>query len=134
MSVAIDGLLASYNEKSKNYILFLPEGEQHEISLLFAYYLLKKNNQNVTYLGASVPFTGIDEINTFHKSEFLVTSFTSAYSLNRVKDYIELVSNRFANQTIIVYGPQMELYNNTLPNNVKKVSSIKEFISTAMPA
>jgi DNA-binding transcriptional MerR regulator len=134
MSVAIDGLLASYNEKSKNYILFLPEGEQHEISLLFAYYLLKKNNQNVTYLGASVPFTGIDEINTFHKSEFLVTSFTSAYSLNRVKDYIELVSNRFANQTIIVYGPQMELYNNTLPNNVKKVSSIKEFISTAMPS
>lgn len=134
MLVAIDGLLASYSEKSNNYILFLPEGEQHEISLLFAYYLLKKNNQHVTYLGASVPFTSIDEINTFHNSEFLVTSFTSAYSLNRVKDYIELVSNRFPDQTIVVYGPQMELYNNILPDNVKKVSSIKEFILTAMPS
>lgn len=125
--VAIDGLLASHNEKSKNFVLFLPEGEQHEISLLFAYYFLKKNNHRVTYLGASIPFSNIDELNKFHAIDFLITSFTSAYSLNNIAEYIDLIANKFKSQVIITFGPQMELYNNTLPQNVKKVSNMKNF-------
>jgi len=132
LAVAIDGLLASYNEKSKNFVLFLPEGEQHEISILFAYYLLKKNNQHVTYLGASVPFTNIDEINTFHKADYLVTSFTSAYSINRIRDYIEMISSKFNDQKIITFGPQMELYNYPIPHNIIILSSIQNFITIAL--
>jgi DNA-binding transcriptional MerR regulator len=130
--VAIDGLLASYSEKSKSFLLFLPEGEQHEISLLFSYYLLKKNNQHVTYLGSSVPFANIDEVNSFHKSDYLVTSFTSAYSIKRVQEYIEQVATRFSDQKIITFGPQMELFNSPLPNNAIKVSTIQDFISQAI--
>ena len=125
--VAIDGLLASYNDKSKKFVLFLPEGEQHEISILYAYYFLKKNNHHVTYLGASIPFSNIDELNRFHNIDFLITSFTSVYSQNKITEYIDFIANRFKNQVIITFGPQMELYNNALPQNVKKVSNIKDF-------
>jgi len=131
MIVAIDGILASYNEKSKHYILFLPEGEQHEISLLYAYYLLKKNHQHTTYLGSSVPFASLDELNIFHKSDFLITTFTSAYSSERIKDYLSLVSERFSDQKIIIFGSQMKLYNETLPKNVYKILEIEDFSKTA---
>lgn len=127
--VAIDGLLASFNDKSKSYILFLPEGEQHEISMLYAYYLLKKNSQQVTYLGTSVPFKSIDELNTFHKADYLVTSFTSAYSMDRVSEYIKILSERFPDQKIITFGPQMTTYNKELPKNTSKVTSIDEFLT-----
>lgn len=130
--VAIDGLLASYSEKSKNYVLFLPEGENHEIGLLYAYYILKKNNQLVTYLGSSVPFASIDEINAFHKADYLITSFTSSYSPNRIKEYLELISSKFSSQKIITFGPQMELYNFALPENISKTSTLQEFLNQTL--
>lgn len=125
--VAIDGLLASYNEKSKNYILFLPEGEQHEIQLLFAYYLLKKENHHVLYIGASVPFVSIDENNQFHNADFLVISFISASSALKIQNYLNHLSQQFSSQTIIAMGPQMNLYNQALPENVVKIKEIDEF-------
>ncbi len=125
--VAIDGLLASYSDNSKKYVLFLPEGEYHEINLLYAYYLLKKNNHCVTYLGSSVPFANIDEVNSFHNADYLITSFTSVYSHDVVNEYLELISNSFKQQKIVVFGQQLELYNNPLPSNVIKVSSINSF-------
>jgi methanogenic corrinoid protein MtbC1 len=124
--VAIDGLLASYNEHSKKYILFLPEGEFHEINLLYAYYLLKKENQHVTYLGSSVPFTSIDENNQFHQADYLVCSFTSALNANKIQGYLEQLSKQFNNQTILVMGPQIALYNQPLPANVIKTKEIDE--------
>jgi DNA-binding transcriptional MerR regulator len=125
--VAIDGLLASYNEKSKQYILLLPEGEQHEMNLLFAYYLLKKENQHVIYLGASVPFASLDENNHFHNAHYIVTSMTSALNSHKITNYLNQLSTQFSEQTIIALGPQMTLYNQELPNNVVKIKTVDEF-------
>ena len=124
--VAIDGLLVSHNDNSKKIVLFLPEGEQHELSLLYAYYILKKNNHYVTYLGASVPFANIDEINSFHNIDFLITSFTSALSQTKVNEYINLLANKFNDQVIITFGPQMRLNDNTLPKNVRRISNVND--------
>jgi DNA-binding transcriptional MerR regulator len=125
--VAIDGLLASYNEKSKQYILLLPEGEQHEMNLLFAYYLLKKENQHVIYLGASVPFASLDENNHFHNAHYIVTSMTSALNSHKITNYLNQLSTQFSEQTIIALGPQMTIYNQELPNNVVKIKTVDEF-------
>jgi len=127
--VAIDGLLASYNDKSKNCVLYLPEGEHHEISLLYAYYILKKNNHHVTYLGTSVPFSSIDEVNLFHKSDYIITSFTSVFSTSKVKEYLEILSKRFLEQKIVIFGSQTELLTEKLPDNILKISSIDTFIN-----
>ncbi len=125
--VAIDGLLASYNEESKQYVLFLPEGEQHELNLLFAYYLLKKENQYVTYLGASLPTSSIEENNLLHNTDFLVTSFTNALNTQRISNYLTNLSNQFSSQTIIALGPQMAIYSQELPPNVYKIIEIDDF-------
>ena len=39
----------------KKYVLFLPEGETHEIGLLMANYMLKKKGCSVYYLGQNLP-------------------------------------------------------------------------------
>lgn len=126
ISVAIDGLLANFSESSKKFLLFLPEGENHEIGLLYTYYQLKKQNHLVTYLGASVPFTSIDEINILHQHDYLITSFTSSYTSDDIKTYLDQISNNFAEQTIIVAGPQMEMYDKALPHNIKIAKNTDE--------
>lgn len=120
---AIDGILPAFGESSKNCVLFLPENEYHDISLLYSYYLLKQNHHNVIYLGASVPFTCLNEINSFHNADSIVISFTSSYSVDKISDYLKLLSDKFKKQQIVVFGPQMDIYNNPLPKNVIKLSS-----------
>ncbi len=125
--VAIESIIASHNEKSKKFLLFLPEGEQHEISLLFAYYLLKKKNQQVTYLGSSIPLYCLKENNTIHQADVLVTSFTSALSLPRMGEYLNQIATHFVDQSILIMGPQIDLLNSQIPNNVNVIRSFEDF-------
>ena len=51
--VAIDSVPC--NPQGKSCILFLPEGEHHELGLLFLSYLVKSRGGKMIYLGANVP-------------------------------------------------------------------------------
>lgn len=42
ISVAIDNQFVEPNENSKRFVLFLPEGETHELLLLFTEFLLRQ--------------------------------------------------------------------------------------------
>ncbi len=44
------------------YILFLPDGEMHEIGLLFLNYLLRKNGASTLYLGRGIPLNNLLEL------------------------------------------------------------------------
>ena len=46
-------------DKQDSYLLFLPEGELHEIGLLMANYLLKAAGKHTIYLGQSVPLENV---------------------------------------------------------------------------
>ncbi|RZL58499.1 MAG: MerR family transcriptional regulator [Pedobacter sp.] len=54
--------LPSTNDKSDTWLLFLPEDEDHDIGLIFAYYMLKLNHQNVIYLGSKVPLNSLSAV------------------------------------------------------------------------
>ncbi len=125
LTVAIDGILANYNNLSKRFVLFLPEDELHEIGLLFAHYLIKKQHHHVTYLGQSVPMNNIDEINALHQAHYLLLSFTASYSNQKIGEYLSLLSKRFSSQQILVFGLQMTMYNAPLPANVTHLPSVQ---------
>jgi hypothetical protein len=53
MIVAIDKLPLPAADNSRKVLLFAPKNEFHEIPLLFMWYLLRKNNVPVVYLGVN---------------------------------------------------------------------------------
>ncbi len=121
--IAIDSIVAKYNQDSKKCILFLPEGEQHELGLLYTQYLLKKENHLVTYIGSSVPFAAIEDINAIHQADYLITCFLSSFNPERLKEYLQKLASTFPQQTIYVSGSQMTLLKETLPANIHYVES-----------
>lgn len=62
---AIDQLIISQKHSGETYVLYLPEGELHELSLLYLYYYLRKSGKSVIYLGQSVPMQYLPGV---HKS------------------------------------------------------------------
>ncbi len=56
---------------NKTILLFLPEGEHHELGLLYIYYLLKGKGARVLYLGANVPGKDVVYVAQTKKPQYL---------------------------------------------------------------
>lgn len=126
--VAIDSLISKEKSEALRFVFFLPEGEQHEIGLLFFYYLTKKYGHRTIYLGQSMPFDDLSEIAKTSHIDCLVTSFTTSIKGNSLTDYIQKLSTEFGHATIFVSGQIIQNLNKKLPDNVIAVSSPLQFL------
>jgi DNA-binding transcriptional MerR regulator len=64
---AIDQQDLSLKPNAKRVLLYLPEGELHEIGLLFANYLFRARKHSVVYLGQSLPYDEFKSLNVNRK-------------------------------------------------------------------
>jgi DNA-binding transcriptional MerR regulator len=125
--VAIDGIVTTSTEKSKCFLLYLPEGEHHELGLLFYYYLLKKHNHKTYYLGESVPLEALIEVARSKKIDYIVTALVTAVQNGEVSSYLQTVSREFRDIQIFVTGLQTRSIQFELPGNCKVIESAKSF-------
>jgi MerR family transcriptional regulator, light-induced transcriptional regulator len=127
--VAIDGQM--YRDTGKKWVLFLPEGELHEIGLLFAAYIIKSKGHKVIYLGQSTPNDDLLSVYNIHQPEFLFTVITTSPSSEYAQEYIDALSERFQTSQILLTGFQVIGQDLAIPSNVKVVqhiSHIKELL------
>lgn len=114
--VAIDAQ-TNNDESDQRFLLFLPEGELHEIGLLFAKYLIKSRGHKTIYLGQSVPLADLGKLNNLYRCNYLVTYFTVGYDREQMYTYLAGLKQHFASQTILVCGPlAREIDPNEMPN------------------
>lgn len=132
--VAIDGQFEPNRLNPKKFMLFLPEGELHEISLLFAYYIIKSRGNKVIYLGQSMPLTDVFEVYQLHKPDYLFTVVTSVPGPEDVQEYVSTLGERFGAAHILLSGYQVvgqDLYlstNTTIINQIKDLVDLVEHI------
>lgn len=88
MIVAIDALPLAPKDATKA-ILFLPENELHELSLLFYYYITKKKGIRTYYLGQTVPYEALKSVYDLHKPHFIITSFTTHPRASDLQKYVD---------------------------------------------
>lgn len=102
--VAADNLLPKKQDNPKRCVLFLPEGELHEIGLLFANYIFKVNGHKTVYLGQAVPVDDLDVINDVYKPEYMFTVLTYESGAKSAEAYVDHLSTQFKNCTILIAG------------------------------
>lgn len=127
--VAIDGQVLKRREKAKKYMLFLPEGELHEISLLFANYLLRSRQNKVVYLGQSLPLHDLEAAFEVHKPDYLLTIIISTPGPEEVQAFLNTLSNKFSPTKIITSGYQVTSQQLDIPSNVILINRIEELIA-----
>ena len=125
--VAIDGIVEDISNRSKNFVLFLPEGELHELGLLFYYYLLKKRGHRITYLGQSVPFEDLHTIVKIRPCDYILTSFSSSITGVDVSEYIRKLALSFKPQGILFSTYEGDKVASDLPSNVKRIKNATDF-------
>ena len=109
-------------------LLFLPEGEHHELGLLFMYYLLKSRGIKVLYIGANVPLSDVDHIIKIKKPDFLYMHLTSVASNFNFERFLNKISHKIASAPIIISGHLSRLYKKKTPPGIYLKKSLQEVI------
>ena len=126
--VGIDSVIPANHPSPKHFLLFLPEGELHELGLLFYSYLLQKRGHKVTYLGQWVPLADMASASAVLNADFLLTSIAAALSGDELVDYLNKLSATFHNKTIYVSGYQISQISGILPGNIIRLSSAQDLL------
>jgi len=117
---------------NKNILMFLPEGEHHELGLLFIYYLLKSRGARVWYLGANVPMKDLDFVIKAKKPDLIFTHLTALannFNFDKFLTRLEMVT---PNTPVILSGQVTSNYKKKTPGNVelkKSLPEVMEFIA-----
>lgn len=99
-----DQLSTRSAEFKNRAILFLPEGELHELSLLYLDYLLRSSKCHTLYLGQNVPLQDLSEAVTTYRPDYGFCIMTSKPTAQKLKAYLSRLAELFAPGTVYVGG------------------------------
>ena len=107
--VGIEGV-SSTLKLNKSILLFLPEGEYHELGLLFMYYILKSRGANVIYLGASIPLNDVAYLVNLKKPDYLYCHLTTVGQNFNFDRFLLNIGKKFQKIPIIISGQLTTTY------------------------
>ena len=120
----------------KTFVLYLPEGEIHEIGLLYLNYEIVLHGYKSIYLGQSIPLDNLGEIIGFVDNIHFVSYFTVAPEKEKIDKYIEELSQTISKQKgtkVLLLGRQTQLLDvRNLPSNIQTFNSIDQLVEEAV--
>lgn len=117
---------------NKSVLLFLPETEYHELSLLFMNYMLKNKGVTTIYLGCSIPLKDVEYLATLKNPDYIYTHLTSVSSKFNFDRFIANMSKSFPKTPVIISGQLTNNYEKKIlpPINFKKsYAEVMEFLA-----
>ena len=112
----------------RSFLLFLPEGEHHELGLLLVCYLLKRKGAEVFYIGANVPLKDAQFVAEIKKPDFVYIHLTSTSSGFNFQKFLTQTSEKTSRSKIIISGHVTHDYKKALPKNVEFKHSLVELV------
>ena len=113
-------------------LLFLPEGEHHELGLLYITYLLKNKGIKIIYLGANVPVNDVAYVVNEKKPDIILAHLTATSDSFKFDKFLEAVNAKFLQTPTVISGLLTQSYKKALPPGItfkKSLSEVMEFLT-----
>ncbi len=123
----------SHIKLDKTFLLFLPEGEHHELGLLFMYYLIKSRGAKTIYLGANVPVKDVEYVINLKKPDIAFVHLTATASNFNFEKFLNNIEQRFNNTNTVISGQLTQSYKKKIPQSVhfkQSLSEVMEYLSS----
>lgn len=125
---AIDNEPFALGSENKKFLIYLPEKESQELSLMFMHYLLKARKHKVYYLGLNISINDLVDACNIHKPDYIFSMITETYSKSPVQKYVDKLSTMFSDCQILLSGYQVAAQNVPSKGNVSVLKSLDETI------
>jgi DNA-binding transcriptional MerR regulator len=108
------------------FLLYLPEGETQELTLLFLHYLLRCRRQKVVYLGSNISLNDLRDACQALEPNFVYTILHEPFGRQTVQSYVDEAGNRAGNATLLLSGPQIFMNPVKLPANGRILNGLAD--------
>lgn len=124
--VAIDKEPLVNGDEFNKFIIYLPEGEKQELSLLFMHYLLKSRRNQVVYIGQEISLGDLKDACTIHEPDYVFTMITETFAREPVQKYVDKLATTFPDCHILLSGYQVVAQQVFVPDNVSILRSLNQ--------
>lgn len=124
--VAIDKIPLPAGKQVKKFLLYLPEGERQELTMLFMHYLVKARGHHVVYLGQDISLTDLRDAHNILSPDFVFTMITETFGKEPVQRYVDKLCGVFPQSRVLLSGYQVVAQNVKPPSNGLLVSSLDQ--------
>ena len=113
----------------KRFVLWLPDGESHEIGLLFANYLVRREGHESIYLGQNMPCSDLKAVIQAYRAPYLFSSLVMSKYYTDADKLIMSLSKTFPEQEILITGQGfLKVPQEQLPGNVSQIKDCNDFL------
>lgn len=126
------GKLPVAEQPAGKIVLFLHEFEQHELSLLYYCYYLKKRNYSCSYLGQSVPLKDLKVFVEQVQPDYLFTNLITDITDQFLTEWLTALCAFFPEERIFIGGYQTVRHAGSIPLGINRISTaadIKQLLS-----
>jgi len=121
------------NNKSKTFVLYLPDNEVHELGLMYLNYEILLNGYHAIFLGQSIPVESLKDLLPLYDNLIFVSYFTVKPTKDDIHEYLEDFNNQILSnngEELWLLGKMLkELDESSLPKKIKAFHSIDEFVN-----
>jgi DNA-binding transcriptional MerR regulator len=128
---AIDSQELILKPGAKKFLLYLPEGELHEIGLLFANYVFRARKHSVVYLGQSLPYDELLLAYEIHQPDYIFSVFTSEPNPDAIQVYLNDMVKDMPNSQLVLTGYQVLQKEVNIPTEIHILSDFQSLIDLA---
>jgi DNA-binding transcriptional MerR regulator len=114
---------------TKRVVLFMPEGEYHELGLLYVHFLLKQKGIYVDYLGANVPMVDLKYLTEVRKIDYLYCHITSPARNFKLDKFFANLATINPQTPIILSGQLIQEFKGKIATNIQLKRSLAETIT-----
>lgn len=127
--VAIDKEPLPVGKNVNKFLIYLPEGEKQELTMLFMHYLLKSRQHQVIYIGQEMSLSDLKDAYDIHQPNYIFTMISETFAKEPVQRYVDKLSQTFPDCTILLSGYQVIAQEVKSAQNVLILKSLYRMIS-----
>ena len=127
--VSIDRESLPIGKEVKRFLLYLPEGERQELSLLFMHYLVKSRGSHVIYIGQDITLTDLKDAYDIIRPDYIFTMITETFNKEPVQQYLDTVSESFPDTHLLFSGYQIVAQDVTPHHNTTILKNLDQTLT-----
>ena len=126
---AIDGLPINTDKNVPKFLIFLPEQENSDLSLLYLHYMLKNQGLRVIDLGSNVEKTMILESCNLINPDYMILLINESFADQPLVPFLNTLCKNIGETTVLLSGFQAVKQEIKSTRKVKVLASLEDILS-----
>lgn len=125
---AIDNEPVETSRDAATFLLYLPEDESQELTLLFMHYLLRNRHQRVIYLGHRISLNDLEDACQPLRPDYVFTIIQEPIPRQPIQAYVEAAAGIISPSQLLLTGAQLFVNPVKLPPNARLLNGLQDTI------